>query len=286
MPSSHWRRFRPHIIRRTVTPKLHVRTDLWREAQGRVDELFPGRQLRDDAILRAIQSFKDQATNTNEPVLWCAALILQAPRAAMAQQQMDQHPHGYHNKHQRLFELIDFNDTYVSAVLSLPESELPTFADDAKRAMDAFCKQVRSRCFSNDQYEAIVHGLSREIAVFRGAKAEGYDVRMTSRVDDALGIDMVITDTRSGQSLNVDVKSRSAFYYRLRDLTREGRLTTEQAGVAEDVGYCWETNGDEVREEHIVLLRIDEETYGNVVNFSLAHSVVLAEKLHEIISSL
>ena len=279
---NHWKRFRPHVIQRTITPALRLRTSLWRQARERVDEMFPGRQLRDDALTRAIQSTRDQALSTNDPVLWYAALILQAPRAARAQEQMDQHTHGYHNREARLFELIDFNDTLVSAVLATPEGELSTFADEAKRAMDAFCKQVRTRCFSNEQYEAIVHGLSREIAVFRGAKAEGLEPHMTSRVEDALGIDMVITDPSNGRSVNIDVKTRSAYYYRLRDLVREGRITTEMAGTAEDQGYCPITNEDKLRTAHIVLLRVDEETYGAVQNFSFVSTTPLGEAIREL----
>lgn len=247
--------------------------------------MFPGRQLRDDAIIRAIQSTRDRAVATNDSLWWCVALILQAPRAAVAQEQMDKHPRGYHNKQERLFELIDFNDTYVSAVLSLPEQGIATFADEAKKAMDEFCKQLRTRCFSNEQFEAITHGLSREIAVYRGAKREGYGVHMTNRVDDALGIDMVITDPGTGQSINVDVKTHSAFYYRLRDLTREGRLTTEEAAHAEDVGYAWIVNGDESRQERIVLFRLDQQTYGNIQNFTLESTTILGQKLTEIMRS-
>lgn len=281
-----WRRFRPRNVlprnvMRIVQPNK-ARTELWQQARAQVHEMFPGRQLRDDAILRAVQSSRDRANETNDPLWWCIALILQAPRAAQAQEQMDEHPHGYHNKQARLYELIDFNDTYISAVLSLPEGDMPTFADEAKRAMDVFCKQVGARCFSNEQYGAIVHGLSREIAVFRGAQAEGFSVRMTSRVDDALGIDMVITDPASGRSVNIDCKTRSAYYYRLKDLTREGRVTTEEAAAADARGYCLVTNGDALRTEHIVLLRVDEETYGAVQNFSFSTTVPLGEAIRTV----
>lgn len=283
-----WRRFRPRTVLhknvlRIVQPK-HARTKLWQQAREQVHEMFPGRQIRDDAMIRAIRSARDRATTTNDPLWWCVALILQAPRAAAAQEQMDQHPHGYHNKQARLYELIDFNDTYVSAVLSLPEGQLPHFADEAKRAMDVFCKQLRTRCLSNEQYEAIVHGLSREIAVFRGAQAEGFRVHMTSRAEDALGIDMVITDPESGHSINVDCKTHSAFYYRLRDLTREGRLTTEQAAEAEDRGHAWVINRDDVRGEvRIAVWRIDQQTYGNIQYFSLESTTVLGQKIREML---
>lgn len=262
-----------------------AQTELWAQARAEVNRLFPGRQLRDDALAHAIQSTRDRARSTNDPLQWCMALILQAPQAAVAQEQMDQHPHGYRNKQDRLFELIDFNDTYVSAVLSLPEEEIATFADEAKKAVDEFCKQLRMRCFSNEQFEAITHGLSREIAVYRGATREGYQARMTSRVDDALGIDMVIREPESGRAINVDVKTHSAFYYRLKDLMREGRMTTEEAARAEDVGYAWIVNGDETRREQIVLFRLDQQTYGNIQHFTLESTTVLGRKLAEIFAT-
>lgn len=277
-----WRQFRPRNVIRIVGPK-RARTELWKQAREQVHEMFPGRQLRDDAMAQAITTTRDKANSTNDPFWWCVALILQAPRAASAQEQMDQHPHGYRNREARLYELIDFNDTYVSAVLSLPEDQLPHFADEAKRAMDEFSKQLRVRCLSNEQYEAIVHGLSREIAVFRGVQAEGFDVHMTSRTEDALGIDMVISDPATGRSVNVDCKTHSAFYYRLKDLNHEGRLTTEQMATAEDKGYAWVVNRDGSREVRIALWRIDQQTYGNIEYFSFGSTAPLSVKLNEML---
>lgn len=278
-----WRQFRPRNVMRVIGPK-RARTELWKQAREQVHEMFPGRQIRDDAMAQAIQSARDKANASNDPFDWCIALILQAPRAAIAQEQMDHHPHGYHNREARLYELIDFNDTYVSAVLSLSDSDVSTFADEAKRAMDTFCKQLRVRCLSNEQYEAIVHGLSREIAVFRGAIHEGFDVRMTSRVDDALGIDMVIADKATGRSINVDCKTHSAFYYRLKDLTKENRLTIEQMATAEDKGYAWVVNREGSREVRIALWRIDQQTYGDIKYFSFGSTTALAEKIREMLA--
>lgn len=278
-----WRRFKPRGLGKEVVPQP-TQGPLWARASAYVNGLFPGRKIREEALVRIIQSTRDQAIAQNDSMLWCAALMLQAPRASRAQEQMDQHPHGYHNKQARLYELIDFNDTFVSAVLSLPESDLPQFVDEAKRAMDVFCKRAGARCFSNEQYEAIVHGLSREIAVYRGATKEGFQVRMTSRVDDALGIDMVITDPTSGGSINVDCKTSSAFYYRLKDLEHEGRLTSEGAAEAEEKGYCYIVNGDETRQVEIALLRIDEQTYGAIQNFSFDDTVQLGASLRTMIN--
>lgn len=278
----HWHRFKPHIIQRALTPALRVQTPLWQIAREQVDAIVPGRHLHQDVVRHEIERLRSQAEATNNSTLWCASLILQAPNAALAQEQMDRHPYGYHNKQARLFELIDFNDTFVSAVLSVSTADRVTFVAEAKRAIDAFCKQVRTRCLSDEQYEAIVHGLSREIAVYLGVQTEGYNVQMTNRVDDAFGIDMVITDPRNGQSINVDCKTHSAFYYRLKDLMHEGRLTVEQAGIAEDNGYVWIVNHDGVRSERIVLWRIDEQTYGNIQDFSFVNTVQLGEHLSRI----
>ena len=148
--------------------------------------------------------------------------------------------------------------------------------------MDRFCKYLKAPCFSNEQWEAITHGLSREIAVYRTAKELGYTVRMTSRRQDAMGVDMVITDARRGRSLNVDIKTRSSFHFRLKDLVKEGRIPEMQREAAEHNGFCMVINGHGVEAVHTILLRIDEETYGRVLSFRLERPQALAAKLEEI----
>ena len=63
-----------------------------------------------------------------------------------------------------------------------------------------------------------MHGLSREIAVFKAAENAGLNALMSSRVADAFGIDMQIADTVSGDYVNIDCKTSSAFHFRLKDL--------------------------------------------------------------------
>lgn len=198
---------------------------------------------------------------------WLRALVLQAPQAALAQAQMDAHKHGFPARGSRLFELIDFNDAFVSTVLTLDEPLLSGFSDEVKRLMDWFCKRVGVRGFSNEQYEAIVQGLSREIAVFRGVQAEGFAANMTSRASDAMGVDMIITDPDSNKSVNIDCKAPSAYRHRIYDLLREGRLSGEEVTAAETLGYIAELNGHGREKTEVVLWRIDREKYGDIQGF-------------------
>lgn len=280
---AHWRHFIPRQLP-SLKRKTTAYTDVFERANQIVASSVVHFRLRDvhareiDAVIDLMKQkqSKDAAT-------WLALLILQSPRAAIAQQQMDKHPRGYHNKQERLYELIDFNDTYIDTVLSLPEHELVTFDDQVKIAMDRFSKQLGVRCFNNEQWDAITQGLSREIAVYRGAIKEGLSVRMTSRTEDAMGVDMVISDLVSRRSMNVDVKARSAFHFRLKDLAREKRISGEQLERAERVGYCEVVNGHGQEAIKVVLLRIDHEALGEIVNFNFENSGLLGRELRRIL---
>lgn len=245
----------------------------------------PRRLLRphDLGILHSIISrLEHEGRQDGLPSVLLAALVLQAPRAVMAQRKMDKFPGGFRDKQNRLDELIGFNDTYVSLILALPDEARLVANDTIKRMMDKFCRYMRTPCFSNEQWDAITHGLSREIAVFLSARKLGYSANMTSRRADAMGVDMVITDTRTGKQLNVDIKTRSSFHFRLEDLKREGRVSEMQREAAEHAGYCMVVNGHGDEAVHTTLLRIDEETYGRVINFHLERP----EKLHDTLQTI
>lgn len=284
-----WRRFRPRT-KTLDTPSVrggfhHVVEE---EVHQLVEELDTRRwrqfDIRSLDSLIAERKYKAETSGTAED--WMVALVLQAPRAVLAQRQMDKHPHGYRNQQARLFELIDFNDSFVSTVLVLPDEQLNSFLDELKRIMDRLCKYVKSPCFTDDQYEAITHGLSREIAVYRGAIKEGLTASMTSRAQDAKGIDMIISEPSSGLTINVDVKTRSAFYFRLKDLMHQGRITPEQFDTGELVGYCKVQNGHDGEAVRVVLLRIDAEELGDIANFTFEDTALLGKKLRRIIKEL
>jgi len=195
---------------------------------------------------------------------------------------MDGHPHGYHDREKRLYELIDFNDTFVSAVLAQPSIGLSDFSERMKAAMINFCAAQKTIMFSDEQFEAIVKGLSREIAVYLGARREGFVAEMTSRTEDAFGIDMVITDPRTRDILNIDCKTPSAFRYRLEELEKEGRISTEQLLKADEDDFITVINrlGDE--NVPVTIFCIRPEHLGDIVDFRFSDTRPLGDKLRSI----
>jgi hypothetical protein len=209
--------------------------------------------------------------------------LAQAPRAVLAQIQMDEHPHGYRNKQERLFELIDFNDTIVATVLVMDDELRTRFADAMKASADRLCKRIGVPCFTNDQWSAIIRGLTREVAVYSAAKNNGFNAVLTNRTQDALGIDVQIQDPESGRYINVDVKTPSAFHYRIRVLLHEGRLSNHEADVAEERGYALQENGHGVQKVKIILLCIVPEQYGDLAYFRFVDEAPMRESLNRLI---
>lgn len=197
-----------------------------------------------------------------------ALLIAQTPRAAKAQIEMDRHKHGYHHREKRLYELIDFNDTFVSYVLATPHRQLPGLAERLHQDMVEFCRRLGTTMLTDVQFEAITKGLSREIAVYRGALHQGFKARMTSRSEDAFGIDMVITDTESGKQLNIDCKTPSAFRHRLEDLVKEGRLEDDDVVIADEQGYVTIAQYRNNEAVPVTLFCILPDRLGEIVDFT------------------
>lgn len=234
-----------------------------------------------------IEQYKElaaQAVGADKARLLEKLLILQTPRAALAQAQMDAHPHGYRDREKRLYELIDFNDTFVSAVLAQPSRDLQTFVPRMKRAMDRFCKSEKMVSFSDEQFEAIVKGLSREIAVFLGAKSQGFKVSMTSRTVDAFGIDMIIRNPATGAQLNIDCKTPSAFRHRLEDLEKEKRITSDELLQADEDDFITVLHRRNDSKIPVTLLCVRSEHVGEIVNFEFVQPKRIGTLLRTIFS--
>jgi len=292
-----WRRFGKLGGKTRTEPRLGERAIFAAVEQTLRDEVSIARkrwhQHTDFEYLRPmIDSAKQRARITEQGSdadatarAWLRALILQAPHAAQAQAQMDKHRHGFHDRSNRVMELIDFNDAYVSTVLAMPPDHLHDFNDETKQLIDWFCKRVGAWTFTDEQFEAIAHGLSREIAVYNAVQAAGFGAQMTTRSEDAFGIDIHITDRTTGRRINVDIKTTSAFHYRLIELLSEGRIEDADMDLAETRGYAAVYNGHGDEKIRVVLWRIDHDTLGDIQDFAFATTEQLIRELSEIFTA-
>jgi hypothetical protein len=230
------------------------------------------------------QTAVDNAESVDAAVL-LRSLLEKTPGAVRAQRSMDDHPNAYHATNQaRLFELIDFNDTFVNLALALNHEERKGFIERLRVSMQSYCKKMNEPMFTDDQFDAITRGLSREVAVYLGAKRQGFGVRMTSRREDAMGVDMVIFDPKTGKSLNIDCKTSSAYHFRVKDLVHQGRMTKDEGLRAEERGYAHEVNGHKQGAVAVTLLRIDPNELGDIADFEFKEPKKLGSKLRIIMS--
>lgn len=220
---------------------------------------------------------------TQKQARWIALLLLQTPRAVRAQNAMDARHGGYRHRHKRLFELIDFNDAFVDTVLSLHRAQREEFGVRIFQFMRDFCHRTRTQMFTPEQFDAIIRGLSREIAVYLGAQEQGFDVYMSSRVADGLGIDMQIRWPASGRYVSIDCKTTSAYLHRVEDLRREGRLAEHEVTAALTRGYVRTINGHRADRVKVVLFSVVPEVLGELKNFEFPNTELLAAKLHEVL---
>ena len=288
----HWRHFGPHAWRHEHT-REDLCTDMCVESASQANAYEVAMQRVKNSLQRRpevsdlnkkIDKWKDQAKRTDVTSDWLTALAAQAPRAALAQVEMDKHPHGYHDKQARLFELIDFNDTFVSTVLSMNDDERAKFAAEGKRICDYLCSLVNVAAFSDEQWQAILRGLSREIAVFLAAERNGFYAYMTSRAQDAMGIDMQIKDPESGAYINIDVKTPSAFRHRLEDLVHEDRLTQRELLEADERSYAVVINGHGEQATPTILLSILPDMFGEIDTFLFVDETKMRNMLARLIS--
>lgn len=281
-----WRHFGPRRMREHMRGDLctdecispSTKGDAYGAAMRRIKDSLQRRPEAHD-LDKKIDKWKQQAKRTNVTTDWLTAFFAQAPRAVLAQAQMDKHPHGYHDKQARLFELIDFNDTFEGAVLSMNDDERAQFAEQGRKGCDAICRLVNVTVFNDEQWGAIIKGLSRELAVYLVAQHNGFYAYMTSRAQDAMGIDMQIKDPESGAYINIDVKAPSAFRHRLEDLVHEDRLNDRELVHADEQSYALITNGHGEQAAEVVLLSVLPDKFGEVENFCFVDEAPMRDML-------
>ncbi|HMQ95820.1 MAG TPA: hypothetical protein PKD19_01235 [Candidatus Saccharibacteria bacterium] len=283
MKIGRWRVFRPQKSNLLYDPTAYETDSVYVAARKLVDQTLQqvkGKGI-EGAITRTTKAAKIlRAKQRGDSVSLLALLIVQTPSAVRAQRSIAKKFGGYLNRQAKVFELIDFNDTFVELVLSLPEKDIPDFNDRLKIELERFCRKMHTQPFSDKELEAIIHGLSREIAVYRGAKAEGYVAKMTSRVQDAMGVDMIVTDPESKKSIGIDIKTRSAFHWRLVNLARQETITDHTLEQCEQAGFCRIHNSRDKRSS-TVLFRIDttDDHLGEVKDYKFTNTAPLGAKL-------
>lgn len=266
--SRRWHHWRPRFRKHREEPK-------WEPEQ--VDHLT---KSIDQLKYRVKSASKEDKRELLEKLL-----VLQTPRAALAQQQMDRHHGGYHNREKRLYDLIDFNDTFVSSVLAQPHDKLNTFVARIKGVMERFTASQHSLMFTDEQFDAIVRGLAREIAVYLGARSQGLRAVMTSRTEDAFGIDMIVRDDETGVTVNIDVKTPSAFRYRLEELERDGRISTEELLQADKNDFVTVINRHNEELIPVTVMCVRPERLGDVVDFRFENEPALEHLIRTIMAS-
>ncbi len=242
----------------------------------------------DDAhtFAEQVKSLGPREQRSDEAERLRTQLLAQTPKAVFAQGQMDTHKHGYHNREKRLYELIDFNDTLVSYVLATRHVELPGLADRMKQDMTDFCRRLNVPMFTDTQYDAIVRGLSREIAVYRTAKYGGFGVHMTNRTEDAFGIDMVITQPDTNKVLNIDCKTPPSFRHRLEDLVHNGRISEDDLIRGDQNGYLTVMQRRGSESVPVTLFCILPDLLGEISNFTFDEPEKLKVVLNTIFASI
>ncbi len=278
-----WRRFRPQFGGSYGRQSSQNEQDVYAGALRVVERAMPHRRPKAARLDALIKHFRAQAEQSGRPLDWLVSLYSQAPRAAAAQQQMDQHPYGYHDKKARLYELIDFNDTFVAAILAMDQSQRAQFVTRAKQGCDSVCYQARGPLFSDAQWRAIVRGLTREIAVYQAARDRGFDATMPNRTGDAIGIDLQVRDPESGRYINIDVKTPSSFRRRLEELVQEGRLTDTELLQADTRSYVIEHNGHSPGAVEVIVLCMLPDKFGEFGDFRLLNSEPMRQMLNFLI---
>lgn len=303
----HWHRFRPryprrrhdhyvnqsykrrdktidqqHIVAPTDVPFVCDSTDFFDCGEEQIAAILQRRPEIHD-LDRDIEKLRARFARTGQARDGFVALLAQVPRAVLAQLQMDKFPHGYRNKHERLYELIDFNDTLVATILVMDQRRRTEFAERTKQAADRVCKRVGAPCFSNDQWTAIIRGLTREIAVYLAARENGFNALMTDRAHDALGIDIQIQDPETARYINIDVKTPSSFRHRMEELVRENRLSERELIEGDKQSYIIEHNGHGQQQAEVIVLCILPDKFGDLANWQFVDSRPMRDQLNRLI---
>jgi hypothetical protein len=121
------------------------------------------------------------------------------------------------------------------------------------------------RSLSSEHMARIAAGVRREVAVSRALRStmpEDWSIRHASPEEDAVGIDIIVTD-ETGREYYVDVKTAGGYVGSVDRLQEKGRLTGNQAHEALDNGYVEIGVG---RRQDITACMFDADRLGAIVD--------------------
>lgn len=237
------------------------------------------------SVMAAVRLRIDHSRGYERTTLLLALLILQAPQASRAQDLMKRRGVSFNDREERLHELIEFNDTFVSLVLSFDPLPIPRdIKDNIYYEIHRVCTITRTHPFSYLDYNAISRGLEREIALYFAAEVADLDVRVASRIADGLGVDMQVSDRESGLQVNIDCKTESSFRFKLDSLVRYGRIKQVDRLRADEDGVVKFSIGRGKEAIPVVLLRITESLTGGVEEFRFRDEHAVGVQLRNLVA--
>jgi hypothetical protein len=157
------------------------------------------------------------------------------------------------------------------------------FSERTKQAADRISKRVGAPCFTNEQWVAIIRGLTREVAVYLAAQENGFNAWLTDRAHDALGVDMQVQDPETRRYINIDVKTPSSFRHRMEQLVKENRLTERELLRGDEQSYIIEHNGHGSHRVEVVVLCILPDMFGELADWRFVTPEPMRTKLNILI---
>jgi hypothetical protein len=204
-----------------------------------------------------------------------ALALLEAPAATRAQREMDAHRQkglrnadydtstravAHHNA-----TLIHFSDHLGQAAEYMRDDMVETFSDRLySRMNNILAIQYGQEIFTPSEYAACIAGVSREVAMQKALRDElpaGYDVRSSTVVENARGVDKIASDDE-GREIGMDVKADQTYRVTVNRLGENGSLTQTEVKAALEDGYFYRRATDP-RDRDLPRMVVNADTIGD-----------------------
>ncbi|HSE61605.1 MAG TPA: hypothetical protein VLA88_04910 [Candidatus Saccharimonadales bacterium] len=162
-----------------------------------------------------------------------------------------------------------FNQNLAEAMAYMPPSMLATFPTELRRrSSDLLRDEWHVATLANDNYNRIISGISREVALWRAAEAElpeGWEIVGATPEEDLRGTDIIIYDADDNE-LRLDSKTDTGFNRAVKKQYDDGYMTAAEAEAATTNGYFYKS-GTTPGGEPIQNCIVNADSLGKVRNF-------------------